>query len=474
MKLLYAYIVDNMSWFSFFEYLKTYIPLFGNSKDIQCKEAIASLTKRQLSFSKNSSYKPGPPQVDNSYNASTDYCAFIVEKLTPDQLLKVYQYMFDSRPYFLKKKALTVAKNICFSLSVRYSKNPAITPFLAAGVVDSNNTRNPDLTSRHYDSLVTHHVIKRPLLELVNNMFYSLNNNNPRPRHVLLDFRTERVPGANEIALTNVSVSGSNKRKSDQYDYITGPACYNDVQAFIEFLNMLGPHGTAEIIYLNKANEKYKEYYQEEMPLEIIRKIETYNQILISMQQKMIRQFRRHTYNIKIIITQIILDQINNVKIELSKDAAITIIDGIITIKHPDVRNTMQANLQQNFPNCPEDLLEKLMAGTLNMYDVKWPQDFELINWSLISRLNPSGNPKDPKDYMIYVTTTIEDGRPITFNMLNEEVNFMEQSQNSPEINKVRIGGKSKQKNNKQMKTRRKHNKNKKRKYQRKSMKRRK
>jgi hypothetical protein len=108
------------------------------------------------------------------------------------------------------------------------------------------------------------------------------------------------------------------------------------------------------------------------------------------------------------------------------------------------------------------------------MYDVKWPQDFELINWSLISRLNPSGNPKDPKDYMIYVTTTIEDGRPITFNMLNEEVNFMEQSQNSPEINKVRIGGKSKQKNNKQMKTRRKHNKNKRRKCQRKSMKRRK
>jgi hypothetical protein len=58
--------------------------------------------------------------------------------------------------------------------------------------------------------------------------------------------------------------------------------------------------------------------------------------------------------------------------------------------------------------------------------------------------------------------------------MLNEEVNFMEQSRNSSLIKKVRIGGKSKRKNNKQMKTRRKQNKNKRRKCQRKSMKRRK
>ena len=184
------------------------------------------------------------------------------------------------------------------------------------------------------------------------------------------------------------------------------------------------------------------------------------------------KKYFKNLYNIQIIIDQIIIDKINNVKSKLSDDAAITIIDGIITIKHPDVRNTMQDNLQQNFPNCPPDLLEKLIAGTLNMYEVEWPSNFQLINWGLIER-NPATS-KDPKDYMVYVTTTIEDGRPITFNMLNEEVNFMEQSRNSSLIKKVRIGGKSKRKNNKQMKTRRKHNKNKKRKCQRKSMKRRK
>ena len=155
----------------------------------------------------------------------------------------------------------------------------------------------------------------------------------------------------------------------------------------------------------------------------------------------MTRQFRRHAYNIETNVavaeTQHSIEKMDVVKDKMIAEAAITIIEGFITIKKDDVRATMRQNLKKNFPNCPSGLLEALLAGTVNMYDpnIIWPQNFELIDWCLITEgeegeiMTTSENeegkqtnkrskeivPKDPKDYMVYLKTTIQDGERLLF-----------------------------------------------------------
>ena len=229
---------------SFLKYLKNLlgiegIEIFGESQNVQCQEAIVSLCRRQFSFAGNDSYIPGPPQVDESYDASSDYCVFMVEKRAAESLT-VNQYLFDSRPELLKVKPLTIGKGVCFSCIVRYlgKDHFATAPFLAAGVIDSNPKRRGDLTARHFDSLVAHHIIKEDWLQIVIEMFKSLNKGIEMPKHVLIDIRTPGIPGvAENVAMTNVaapaSASASASASGRYFDHITAPACYEDIQPFI-------------------------------------------------------------------------------------------------------------------------------------------------------------------------------------------------------------------------------------------------
>ncbi|MEY3106151.1 MAG: hypothetical protein RIT35_314, partial [Pseudomonadota bacterium] len=190
----------------FFEYLKSYIPIWGETTNNTCQTAaVVGIGRRQASCVGNSSYRPGPPQVDSSYDASSDYCVFMVKKQATESL-NVNQYLFDSRPAFLKVKPLTIAKNVYFSRKVRYPSDSVMTPFLAAGVVDGNNSRPQELVAKHFDSLVAQHVIKNTWLQSVIDMFNSLNNGKKMPSHILIDFRTEAIPGvAENVAMTTVS-----------------------------------------------------------------------------------------------------------------------------------------------------------------------------------------------------------------------------------------------------------------------------
>lgn len=477
------------SWLSFFEYLKSYIPRWGTTTNNTCQTAaVVGIGKRQISCAGNSSYRPGAPQVDSSYDASSDYGVFMVKKQATEstESLTVNQYLFDSRPAFLKVKPLTIAKNVYFSRKVRYPGDSVMTPFLAAGVVDGNNFRPQELVAKHFDSLVAQHVIKNEWLNLVIDMFNSLNNGKKMPSHILIDFRTEAIPGvAENVAMTTVSApkTGEGPR---HFDYSTAPACSEDKQPFIEFLNMLGIHGTPEEINMDEAKEAYRTFKNnEEMPHEFEAKINNYNMILQTMRTKMTRQFRRHAYNIETNVavaeTQHSIEKMNVVKDKMIAEAAITIIEGFITIKKDDVRATMRQNLEKNFPNCPSGLLEALLAGTINMYNpaINWPQNFELIDWCLITEgeegeiMTTSENeegkqtnkrskeivPKDPKDYMVYVETTIQDGERLLFTTLNQLVEEMIDSQSDPRIQSVRIGGKSKRNKSKRRNTKKRRNK---------------
>ena len=429
------------SWLSFFEYLKSYIPRLGTTTNNTCQTAaVVGIGRRQVSRVGKSSYRPGAHQVDSSYDGSSDYGVFMVEKQATESLT-VNQYLFDSRPAFLKVKPLTIAKNVYFSRKVRYPGDSVMTPFLAAGVVDGNNFRPQELVAKHFDSLVAQHVIKNEWLQSVIDMFNSLNNGKKMPSHILIDFRTEAIPGvAENVAMTTVSAPKTGE--GPKFDYSTAPACSEDKQPFIEFLNMLGIHGTPEEINMDEAKEAYRTFKNnEEMPHEFEAKINNYNMILQTMRTKMTRQFRRHAYNIETNVavaeTQHSIEKMDVVKDKMIAEAAITIIEGFITIKKDDVRATMRQNLEKNFPNCPSGLLEALLAGTINMYNpaINWPQNFELIDWCLITEgeegeiMTTSENeegkqtnkrskeivPKDPKDYMVYVETTIQDGERLLF-----------------------------------------------------------
>ena len=460
-------MAEATSWLSFFEYLKSYIPRWETTTNNTCQTAaVVGIGRRQVSYVGKSSYRPGTPQVDSSYDASSDYGVFMVEKQATE-LMTVKQYLFDSRPAFLKVKPLSVAKNVYFSRIVRYEGDPATTAFLAAGVIDANDARPQQLQARHFDNLVAQHVIKNAWLPSVIDMFKSLHRGEALPIHVLLDIRTEGIPGVENVAMTNVAApkTGEGPRL---FDFITAPACYNDIQPFIEFLNMLGIHGTPGEIQIDKAKAIYTKIYGQVMPDEFEKKINQYNQILQTMRDEMVRKFRRYAYNIEMNVNAD-LDprrQMEAVKTKMIEEAAITIIEGLITIKKDDVRATMLTNLKNNFPNWSTsypNLFNELLAGTINMYDINWPENFELIDWCLITENVMSKKRKsledsnDPKDYMVYVETTIQAGARLPFTALNELVNYMISSQSDPRIQSVRIGVKSKRNKSKRRNTKKKY-----------------
>jgi hypothetical protein len=429
------------------------------------------VSERQLSTAGDSSYKLIASQIDGSYPANTDYCVFILEYV--QNLATVYQLLFDSRPYYLKVKALTVAKNIFFSALIRYLHGslPENTSLIAAGVIDSNNDRLQENTGKHIDGYVAKHVLfgnpdgrEDGLIDpessyyLFNEFLKTLTKlsrrpePDPIPAHVLIDFRTQGIYENDQIVVTTVAAGNG------QFWHATGPACQGNRQTFIEFLNLLGVHGTPKRILLEDARKKYQEINGTEMPAEFEGFIDDYNKILDNMKQNLKRQFRRYAYDICINneITPDMRAKKEEVKHRMEQDAAITIIDGIITINKDDLKNRdyMLANLDATFGdwrdidvNLPDRLIG-VRAPPVNMFEIEWPKTFDLINWSLIDP-NPNINfklRKNPKEYMVYVTTTIgsQGQGMIPFEDLQILFDCMIESQKNSGINAFKAGGKHK------------------------------
>ena len=337
------------------------------------------------------------------YGINTDQDIGMVLKLDGSNM-NVIRYSYESRPRLVQPKLAEIAISALYSF---YFKKGEITEADCLMIISLNdaNTNRFDNTALHQDGFVGHIAFKNNtylpsnarnppqinevLMELLRKM---RDNRSDLPQYVIIVFKTVGTGSPDEkIIVTTIKRDGT-------YTFTTAPVAQGATATQVIFDND-GLHGTPKPINLELMKDNFQtEFPDQSMDPQVIHLIEQYNRYMIQAKQH-IRHFTRRALNM--------LDECKKIrdlqaeqevlKARMKAEAAITIIDGVINIRHPDVITNLEANLTANFLNWQTygnldrfNLLQRLSnvegSTPVNMYteDIKWPPNFFLIVPSLI------------------------------------------------------------------------------------------
>jgi hypothetical protein len=433
--------------------------------------------------------------------------------------ISVIRHSHESRPKFLKSTTKIVELAVACLYAIFFKTGKMFNTFnkiMVVCVSDVNPNRPSQrgwhrdlwphgawLKSRTDDNGVDSGIdkIHEVVTETLNNM-----NDGPFPPVVSIGFKTT---GPTPIIITNIKENG-------KITYTTAMPARGDQMPCIYVDNLGAMHETPGPVDTNEMKIEFAENFPEnEMPPDVIVDIDIYNDY-VEQAKNQIRHFVRKCFSIRLNKrVDEMIRQMDALKEKLISSAAITIIDGVITIQNPYVLNDLEANLNETFPNWDTysitdgfNLLQRL-SGTsgskVNISELELqgcPDIFHLIRHKKFILTDPpkkksrmTKETKEIKDYGYggydidgtYVSGPYTGDRPIVpkdltvyqevsvmnIDNLVREVNAVIASQNNPSTTRTvidpnsitgrptHIGGKSrsktKQKRNKRRNTKKKY-----------------
>jgi hypothetical protein len=398
----------------FFKHYYTSMTIIGNViqhiRPIN-EEPAAAATSSAASSATTTMQRQGSSAGHNShrelyehepYGINTDQDIGMVLKLDGSNM-NVIRYSYESRPRLVKPKLAEIAISALYSFYFKNRREIMDADCLMIISLNDANTNRVDNTALHQDGFVGHIAFKNNtylpsnarnppqinevLMELLKNMRGDISS---LPQYVIIVFKTVGTGSPDEkIIVTTIKSDGT-------YTFTTAPVAQGNTATQVIFDND-GLHGTPKPIDLELMKENFQtEFPDQLMDPQVIHLINEYNRYMIQAKQH-IRHFTRRALNILDECRKILVLQAKQevLKARMKAEAAITIIDGVINIRHPYVISKLAENLATNFSNWTEhinvgthNLLQRLSnaigSTPVNISEVEWPPNFFLIEPSLI------------------------------------------------------------------------------------------
>jgi len=501
-----------------FDYIKSCYP--GNRSTAVENESRAAVEKlksavfdmtRQQSVQDKNSYEL-LDATDGTYGLNSNQDVSIVYKDVNG--INVSRYSYESRPKNLqttysKTHEAVVALVVGADFKNKIKPNPNYDPnkIMVVSVSDVNPDRfgfrgfHKDLwpygawlKSQINDKSENSGILE--MLQYVESILWMMNNSNPLPQIICIGFKTT---GTTPIIITNI-------KEGTKITYTIAKPARGKKMTTIYIDNMGVSHETPGPVNKEEMEAEFTfNFPGASIPDEVVEKLDKYNDY-VNLARVQIRHFVRRAMNIST-GTEVNLDMIDlmlGLKAKMASSAAITIINGEITIQNQYVLNDLEANLDETFPDWERysinngfNLLQRLKgdpgSSKVNISELLGcPEKFHLIRHRPDKDygVNSDERPIVPKDLTVFedVTVTISDDY---FNVLTREVADVIASQNRdaerfdvdttsitcrPPEPGLKAGGKrrksrskTRQKRNKRRKTKKKYNQKKRRSSQKKN-----
>ena len=402
----------------FKHYYKTSMTIIGDAiryiRPINEEPALATSSAATSSSATTTMQRQGSSAGHNShrelyshepYGINTDQDIGMVLKLDGSNM-NVIRYSYESRPRLVHPKLAEIAISALYSFYFKNRREIMDADCLMIISLNDVNTKRVDTTALHQDGFVGHIAFKNntylpdvyldrgpQINEVLMNLLQKMRDDRSSlPQYVIIVFKTVGTGLRDEkIIVTTIKSDGT-------YTFTTAPVAQGNAAIQVIFDND-GLHGTPKLINLELMKETFQtEFPDQSMDPQVIDLINEYNRYMLQAKSH-IRHFTRRALNMLDERGKILALQAKQkaLKARMKAEAAITIIDGVINIRHPDVITNLKANLDANFPNWEAygnldrfNLLQRLSnveeSTPVNMYteEIPWPPNFFLIQPSLI------------------------------------------------------------------------------------------
>lgn len=421
--------------FDYFDYIKScFHGKRSTAVEEESRDAVEKLKsvifdmKRQQSLENKNSYEL-LDTTDGTYGLNSNQDVSIVYKNVNG--INVSRYSYESRPRYLqtvnsKTHEAVVALVVGADFKNKIKPNPNYDPnkIMVVSVSDVNPDRlsvrgfhtdlwpygawlKSQINDKDEDSGIPE------MFQSVKSILLMMNNENKVPQIICIGFKTT---GTTPIIITNI-------KEDNKITYTIAKPAKNNKMTTIYIDNIGVSHETPGPVNKEEMNAEFNlNFPGASIPDDVVKKLDKYNDY-VNLARDQIRHFVRRVMNISTgaEVNPKMIHLMLGLKAKMASSAAITIINGEITIQNQYVLNDLEANLDETFPHWERysinngfNLLQRLKgdpgSSKVNISELRGcPENFHLIRHRLDKDygVNSVEQPIVPKDLTVFEDVTI-------------------------------------------------------------------